>query len=405
MSLQMKNSFNRKVVQTPAESITNEPDIHDPLLQLSKLSVPILNVGSVSLTGKLPIKFAAEKDIDETEQPFKGQVQIPLNVEVKKRSDRTKSNNKDPNSNTIGSKSRNQRHPHETMISPSTGSLLDNVTEISDPLSASATCQSMSNSDAYLEPVDLKSLHSSSVSSLSFQGKLLSKSSEDESTFSGPIRRKPVPNIKIPRGPTRRKDSDFTFVAEQLQETLPRDKKGTKPLGASEFEIKMINKFLAIAGPEFDGSHLSIEQREIIHNNALKAGLSETFINRMLDQSAGILSWEQTSTVSDQHSEKSKSRKAVLETPSGSTRTIRTKDTADDITKVTTGSSYSDDFTYDEDGFVRKSPKEDTFSCLKNIFWMESSNVVGDDMAENILAVMSADSESLYARKRQGKRR
>jgi hypothetical protein len=35
---------------------------------------------------------------------------------------------------------------------------------------------------------------------------------------------------------------------------------------------------------------------------------------------------------------------------------------------------------------------------------MESSNVVGDDMTENILAVMSADSESLYSRKRQPRR-
>jgi hypothetical protein len=184
----------------------------------------------------------------------------------------------------------------------------------------------------------------------------------------------------------------------------------SKPLGATVEEIEMINKFLSVAGPYFDGAHLSCDERAVLYEKALQVGIEEDFVNRLLDQSAGILLFEQRSMSTAASEGRDPSASARLGSPSESTvtgRSLRTKDTGgvsmDDHTKTTIGTSYSE-CTYDEDGFNKKTPKtEANFSCLTNIFWMESSNIVGDDMLENVQAVMSADSDlmSLYSKRRR----
>jgi hypothetical protein len=393
------------------QSPIKEANETNPLRQFAQLTAPILKAGSISLTDD-PIKLAAEKlGLSAIDEPFEEQLQIPLNVKVKRKNSKiseAKQKKEVHNSIQAHSTNRKARRKNGKLESPSTGSLLDNATEVSDIYSASTSSGSTSVSKLQLQTIDLNSVNSGSVSSLSFQGKVTSKDSQDvgrsaEARRRGSsTKRRPLSRMKIPRGPTRRTKSDFTSVTEKPEGHIQTKKEDTKPLGASVNEIKMINKFLAVAGPEFDGTSLTIETREQIHNKALREGLTETFINKMLDQSAGIILWEQTSATSDDRSETTDVVKADTISPSG--RTFRTKDTTDDNTKVTTETSFSEDLTFDEDGFVRKTPKEDTFSCLKNIFWMESSNVVGDDMTENILAVMSADSESIYSRKRQQRR-
>jgi hypothetical protein len=308
------------------------------------------------------------------------------------------------------------------MMSPSSSSLLDcDETDISDLHTLSQSVDDSSvDPRKHIQSIDLKSVHSGSISAITFRGGNGSVDpdgySESRSTDSYKKVEKHQSERRIPRGPRREYDMSTTMekpdpprVGSSVSDKDQRHKQKGKPLGASIEEIEMINKFLAIAGSNFDGSTLSVEERENLHNEALKAGLSEDFINKMLDRSAGILLWEQRSVSSDDYSEISKKHisKARVETPGGSTftgRSFRTKGSADDTTKATLETGYSEDFTYDEDGFTMKTPKGAKFSCLRSLFWMESSNVVGDDMTENILAVMSADSESIYSRRRKSKR-
>lgn len=200
--------------------------------------------------------------------------------------------------------------------------------------------------------------------------------------------------------------------------SLPRrtrrfpEENGSRPLGATIEEIDMINKFLFVAGPDFDGANLTSDERALLYGKALLVGIEEGFVNRLLDQSAGIQLFERSrlSNTGSGDSDPSVSTSPRLGSPSESTVTgqsLRTKDTVgvsmDDHTKTTIGTSYSES-TYDEEGFHKKTPKTDAnFSCLANIFWMESSNIVGDDMMENVQAVMSTDSDlmSLYSRRRR----
>jgi hypothetical protein len=158
-------------------------------------------------------------------------------------------------------------------------------------------------------------------------------------------------------------------------------KDGKSPVGSSLNEINMINIFLSVAEPYFDGSgsHLSTQECKELHDRARKAGLTETFTNKMLDQSAGILMYEINGVCYVSKTETS---------PSG--RSFQTKSTA---------ASSSSDYIYDEEGFTRKTPKaESKFGCFKSTFWAESSNIVGAEMIENVKSALSGDSDSVSSR-------
>jgi hypothetical protein len=163
---------------------------------------------------------------------------------------------------------------------------------------------------------------------------------------------------------------------------LSRDRKdGKSPVGSSLNEINMINLFLSVAEPYFDGSgsRLSTQECKELHDRAHKAGLTETFTDKMLDQSAGILMYERNGVCYVSRTETS---------PSG--RSFQTKSTA---------ASNSSDYIYEEEGFTRKTPKaESKFGCFKSTFWAESSNIVGAEIIENVKSALSGDSESVSSR-------
>jgi len=158
-----------------------------------------------------------------------------------------------------------------------------------------------------------------------------------------------------------------------------RAKQKEEPLGSSMDEIEMMNIFLAVAGPGFDGP-LSTKEMEELQDRSRRAGLPVEFTNRMLDQNAGILMWERKTEP-----------KIEEEEVSPSTTAFEEKDT--EAFPITPPSSIVDE-SYDEEGFTRKTPKEESsFPCFKNTFLAESSNIVGADMIENIQAALSGDSE------------
>ena len=411
-----------------------ERDQLNALQKFVKLAAPVLSSGAISLAKDDPIRLAAEKLgislNDNTTEPEEHLVKVPLNVEIKHKKSQiagTQEIISKEHSIHFKTNTKNRQRQGSSMMSPSSSSLLDcDETDISDLHTLSQSVDdSFVDPRKYVQSIDLKSVHSGSISAITFRGGNGSIDpdgySESRSADSYKKVEKYQRERRIPRGSTRRREYDMSTTMEKpdpprvgssVSEKEKRHRQKGKPLGASMEEIEMINKFLAIVGSNFDGSSLSIEERENLHHEAAKAGLSEDFLNKMLDQSAGIILWEQRSVSSDDYSETSKIptpliSKARIETPGGSTftgRSFRTKGSADDMTKATLETGYSEDFTYDEDGFTMKTPKETKFSCLRNLFWMESSNVVGDDMTENILAVMSADSESIYSRRRKSKR-
>jgi hypothetical protein len=407
---------------TSTESREDNLTENDNLKALKKfvqLAAPILRSRIIPLSKDDPIRQAAKKlgiNIDDskysTDEPDEQQIQVPLNVEILSDSNFSRALKKIPSQDSsIHLTTESSSLRKNRFMSPSSGSLLDSVTDISDLPSASHSQQ--------FQTIDLKTIHSGSVSELTFH----KKSSEDsEDALDDP---NAISGCKgITQWPNRHQRKDLVIELESPKlavcignKTKPsayrvdKSKTNGKPLGASADEIEMINTFLAIAGPDFDGARLSIESREQLHSNARKAGLPEDFINRILDQSAGILSWDQgsfysseTSEVSERPQRKtSKSRVPVYKgsasrRPHQKHKSSRTKDREDDLTKTTASTSFSDEYSYGEERFKGKTPKEDAFSCLKNIFWIESSNIVGDDMTENILAVMSADSETVYSR-------
>lgn len=134
------------------------------------------------------------------------------------------------------------------------------------------------------------------------------------------------------------------------------------PIGASMTELEMINKFLTLLGPDFDGS-LSPKELDGIYRQSENAGLTKEFTDKMLNQSVGMNTENDTDTESRQ----------LYETLS------------------------SVDETYDDHGFTRKTPKvQSRMGCLIDTFWAESSNIVGGDMVENIQAALSGDSDGKW---------
>jgi hypothetical protein len=157
-------------------------------------------------------------------------------------------------------------------------------------------------------------------------------------------------------------------------------KKMEVPIGASLNEIEMINMFLTVLGPDFDGS-LSTKELEALHHRSAKAGLTKEFTNNMVHQSAGILMRG-----------KKNEPDLVNRQPSNSVQAFQTKCTPISPTASANGAS---DETYDDHGFTRKTPKvQSRIDCLVETFWAESSNIVGGDMIENVQAALSVDGDS-----------
>jgi hypothetical protein len=176
------------------------------------------------------------------------------------------------------------------------------------------------------------------------------------------------------------------LLAENLRTQSTDDRKTSsarkreKPIGASLNEIEMINIFLTVLGPDFDGS-LSTKELEALHHRSRKAGLTKEFTNSMLDQSAGILMRG-----------KKNEPDLVNRRPSYSVQSLQTKYT---VVSPTASANSSSDETYDDHGFTRKTPKaQSKIDCLVETFWAESSNIVGGDMIENVQAALSGDGGS-----------
>lgn len=170
------------------------------------------------------------------------------------------------------------------------------------------------------------------------------------------------------------------------QSSAKRKYTKSKPLGASNEELKMLNLFMSIAGPKLKVSRLSIEDREEIHNKALRVGLPEGFIHRALDQTVGILRWEEA--------------ESVASCDSDSASAAMTKQSAD------TEGSYSIAYTRDDETVsyhtyrmsktAQKTEVGETYGCFGNFkssLWVDSG-LVADEIRESVAAVISRDSES-----------
>jgi len=152
------------------------------------------------------------------------------------------------------------------------------------------------------------------------------------------------------------------------------------PIGASLNEIEMINMFLTVLGPDFDGS-LSTKELEALHHRSTKAGLTKEFTNNMVHQSAGILMRG-----------KKNEPDLVNRQPSNSVQAFQIKCSA--VSPTASANSASDE-AYDDHGFTRNTPKvQSKMDCLVETFWAESSNIVGGDMIENVQAALSGDGDS-----------
>lgn len=420
-----------------------------------RIAAPVIGSGTISLAQYDPIRKPAEKfgilldggsaDVDE---PFEEQVEIRRNVAVKKKESRIAlAQEKILSKHSVHFKTTNHLERIGKISSLASRSLLDSASEISYPHMSTQSTKSLIRPKKLPPVIDLTMVNSgSSLSALTLHAQI-SEDSDDVSKrqsyddfgiaqkttlpkLAGRNEADSTKNVDKPEPPRvgKRVDQEGKRKPPSGRESHRKSFSGhrryleswsnhqslrnsfsdhalLKPLGASIEEIKMINKFLSVAGPDFDGSRLSPQELEQLLREAVKAGVTEDFANHLLDQSAGILSCHQRGSfrISTESTDPSTRGDASTRqgTPSQSTHignSSHTKDTGiftgDDETKGTTGTSYSD-YTYEEDPFARKTPKtEANFNCLTNIFWMESSNIVGDDMLENVKAVMSADSDS-----------
>ena len=144
----------------------------------------------------------------------------------------------------------------------------------------------------------------------------------------------------------------------------------------------MLNLFMSIAGPKLSKSDLTGDDREQIHNTAVRMGLPDGFINKVLDQSVGILRWED-----DQ---------SVKSCGSGESLAAMTKQT------IETGTTQSTTYTRDEESISYQTLGQhrgelyEGYGCFGNFkssFWLESG-MAADEIRQNVAAVISRDSES-----------
>jgi hypothetical protein len=76
------------------------------------------------------------------------------------------------------------------------------------------------------------------------------------------------------------------------------------PEGATEEELQLLNRFIEVAACNFDGKQLSSESEAKVRSAALKVGLSEKFVDQLLNQAQA-------------RNEKKRSHKAPLSTVGG----------------------------------------------------------------------------------------
>jgi hypothetical protein len=179
------------------------------------------------------------------------------------------------------------------------------------------------------------------------------------------------------------------------------------PLGATVEEIGLLNRFLKVVGPDFNGNELSLAEREKIHDAALRENIPETFLNQMLDQSAGIRRWEDRSVYSTTSGSTRKSRRrkhklADPHSPGASTyqtgRSFQTKMTTSSRstrrTACTARTGYSS--ASNSTGYDSLSPvSEAGFGCGFKDFW---SDLTGQDSMPGLSGTgYSEDSESVYS--------
>jgi len=342
-----------------------------------------------------------------------------------------------------------RKEGRRTMLA-SVGSLLDNETERNNSLQSTSPTSLLSRSisssinSEFFSTVDMENFHSQSISPITSHGlsydendscKKMNassgtdsfKESLDTELNSRDVESRRRNTLRIDVGPHRKNEIDkcSSFGKPELprvgrdEEEMKKSKerkeaeekrrkrwkrkilaehrkrqsmkgcsnslsrKKEKPLGASLDEIEMMNTFLTVAGPNFDGP-LCKKEMEDLHDRSRQVGLPVEFTNRMLDQSAGILMWE-----------KKNEPNIAQEQVSPNIETFQTRDT--EVFSITPPLFLStDDETFDEEGFTRKTPNEEsTFgACFKNFFLADASNIVGTDMIENVQAALSGDSES-----------
>lgn len=418
----------------------NEPVEHtaesiDPLLKIVAMAAPKLGNGTLSLGQSDSIRKAAERlgvpleSTDSILEPAEEMVQVPLNVEIRK--SMVEARTLAPVAKQNGGTGIKDLH--------SFGSLLDSMSEVSSNHTSTFSGQEQTK---HLRTIELKNIHSGLVSAVTFsehpsecssQPETVAECSDTLSKATDALSRpyqSDVERVDKPQTPNRARNRtqrpeeslmgdnrprtpDRPHIVEKpLNQPSRRQPTKGKPLGASLDEIEYINRFLKIAGPDFDGSQLSIGERENLHDQSLQAGIPEDFINRLLDQSAGIIAWEQRSVSSSVKEEgncttrhrNGKGRRAIeSSSPAASTtgtRSVQTKDSVPGISMV--GTSYSE-FTYDEEGFHRKTPpKKDSgggkswMGFFKNLFFMDDLPLDDDDLMEDMIIL--GESASLGTR-------
>jgi hypothetical protein len=241
---------------------------------------------------------------------------------------------------------------------------------------------------------------------------------DDEETRADPFAGLDLTPTVTPKGDTKvrlretRNEGKILLGATQPEDPAgrlsadPKEKEGNtrgppleskikeRPLGATANEIKLLNDFLKIAGPEFNGNALSTEEWERLHDAALSAGIPDAFLNQMLDQSVGIRvgmgTWEDSSASSATTSRHSHhhAHQADQNTPAASTTTVYTG--ASRITGNTRESIYSD------------APPQNSLTSAKGYvcglttFWTDVSDKMGMGVMPIFKASRSGEAESVH---------
>jgi hypothetical protein len=87
----------------------------------------------------------------------------------------------------------------------------------------------------------------------------------------------------MPEGKTPvRKDLSPTHF--RSPENVSEASEDQEPEGATEEEIKLLNRFIEVAASNFDGKRLSAESETRVRAAALKVGLSEVFVDQLIQQ-------------------------------------------------------------------------------------------------------------------------
>jgi hypothetical protein len=178
------------------------------------------------------------------------------------------------------------------------------------------------------------------------------------------------------------------------------------PLGATVEEIGLLNRFLKVVGPAFNGNELSLTERERIHDAALRQNIPETFLNQMLDQSVGIRRWEDKSVYSTlgrtRKHRRHQHKLADPHSPGASTyctrKSNRTKTTTSSHSTRRTAYTARTGFSSlsNSTGCDSLSPTSEAgFGCGLKHFW---SDLTGQDTMPDLSgAVSSQDSESIFS--------